>query len=66
MLRTNDNRQTVHVNPAEPQSSKIPSRREVMDSFERILGEIEMVNGGDLYVDLYGDIEVLRIYLATR
>lgn len=66
MLRVSDSRAVMHVNSAEPHHVVIPSRRDVLAAFERMLSRIEDGRNGDLYVDLAAEIETLRIYLATR
>ena len=66
MLRVDDDRNVVHCNKVTPSAVSIPSRREAMAAFERILDRVEDIESGDLYADLGLPIQTLQLYLATR
>lgn len=66
MLRTTDTREVRHFNPTPAHSVQVPSRRQVLAAFERILDRLEDVEDGAAYADLGQDIQTLQVYLATR
>ncbi len=65
MLRVSDSRQVVHVNRAEPSNVLVPSRREAVEAFESILDSLASMSSAE-FSACAKDIEVLRVFLATR
>jgi hypothetical protein len=65
MLRVSDSRQVVHVNRAEPVRVLVPSRREAVAAFESILESLASMSSAE-FSACSKDIEVLRVFLATR
>jgi hypothetical protein len=54
------------VNPVEAHHIPVPSRRNVLDAFERLATKVAEQDDGELYVGLAQEFTVLRLYLATR